>query len=60
MTELVVSILLQEPQWCIDFTLKAKTFLKHGINILEVGSLDVNGSVRFVFSDIWNYTEKNC
>ncbi len=39
-------------QWCIDFTLKAKTFLKHGINILEVGSLDVNGSVRFMFSDI--------
>lgn len=39
-------------QWCIDFTLKAKTFLKHGINILEVGSLDVKGSVRFVFSDI--------
>ena len=39
-------------QWCIDFTQKAKTFINHGINILEVGSLDVNGSVRFVFSDI--------
>ena len=39
-------------QWCIDFSKKAIPFLNQGSFILEIGSRDVNGSVRSVLSSL--------
>jgi hypothetical protein len=35
--------------WCIDFARAASKRLPRSIEVLEVGSRDVNGSVRLVF-----------